>query len=147
MTSEGPTEPAIDSAALQNALATLERRRDQLLPGLLAAQGAIGWLPPVAIERVAAHIRVPVSEVYATATAYSELRLAAPVPGRLHACTGITCREAGANALLAALGERGAAIDCRFACALAPVIEDGDERLYGRSTVASAATLAAGSAA
>lgn len=127
--------PQLDERALQAAIEAVEalpRRRDQLLPCLLAAQHAIGWLPRPAIELVARHTRIPLSEVYATATAYSELRLEAPVEGRWHVCTGVACRQAGADVLIAALGERATAIDCRFLCALAPVAEDGDGALHGR---------------
>ncbi len=122
--------------SMRAAVDALPRRRDQLLPALLAAEHGLGWLPEPAIEHVASHIRVPLSEVYATATAYSELRLevplGAPVAGRWGVCTGVACREAGADALLAALGDRATPVDCRFACALAPVAEDGRGALFGR---------------
>ena len=124
--------PDSELEAMRAAVAALPRRRDQLLPALLAAEEAIGWLPEPAIEQVSTHTRIPLSEVYATATAYSELRLEAPVEGRWHVCTGVACRQAGADVLIAALGERATAIDCRFLCALAPVAEDGDGTLHGR---------------
>ena len=131
----------IADAALESmraAVDALPRRRDQLLPALLAAEHDLGWLPEPAIEHVATHIRVPLSEVYATATAYSELRLEAPlevpVAGRWGVCTGVACREAGTDALLAALGDRAVPVDCRFACALAPVAEDDRGALLGRCT-------------
>ena len=119
---------------MRAAVDALPRRRDQLLPALLAAEHELGWLPEPAIEHVATHIRVPLSEVYATATAYSELRLEVPLAGRWGVCTGVACREAGADALLAALGDRAAPVDCRFACALAPVAEDDRGALVGRCT-------------
>ena len=129
----------IADAALKSmraAVDALPRRRDQLLPALLAAEHDLGWLPEPAIDHVATHIRVPLSEVYATATAYSELRLEPLVAGLWGVCTGVTCREAGADALLAALGDRAAPVDCRFACALAPVAEDDRGALFGRCTAA-----------
>ncbi len=139
--------PESELEAMRAAVAALPRRRDQLLPALLAAEEAIGWLPEPAIEQVSAHTRIPLSEVYAIATAYSELRLEAPVAGRWHVCTGVACRQAGADALIAALGERAVAIDCRFLCALAPVVEDGDGALYGRCAAERLVALAnAGSA-
>ncbi len=137
---------------MRTSVDALPRRRDQLLPALLAAEHALGWLPRPAIEHVAAHVRIPLSEVYATATAYSELRLEAPVPGRWRVCTGVPCREAGADALLEALSERAEAVDCRFLCAMAPVVESppsaeaGDEALYGRCTPRSVQSLANGAA-
>ena len=145
------------SLRLEEAARAVEarpRRRDQLLPALLAAQHALGWLPREAVTRVAEHVRVPLSEVYATATAYSELRLARPVPGTWHVCTGVACDLAGAPALLdalaAALPGRVQRIDCQFLCPLAPVAVDDAERLHGRVTAERVITLArpfAGSAA
>lgn len=131
------TEPSLDAGALADARAAIDalpRRKDQLLPALEAAQHALGWLPRAAIEHVHRHTRVPVSEVYATATAYSELRFEPPVPGQWHVCTGISCDLAGAAALLTALPDRTAGIDCQFLCALAPVVVDEHERLFGRVT-------------
>jgi NADH:ubiquinone oxidoreductase subunit E len=128
---------AVDSALLSAAAAVvgaLPRRRDQLLPAFHAAHYAIGWLPRPAIELVAAHTRIPVSEVYATATAYSELRLEAPVGGQWQVCGGVSCDLAGARALHEAEPERTALVDCQFLCALAPVVMDDHERLYGRVT-------------
>ncbi|MBM3141279.1 MAG: hypothetical protein FJZ92_14005 [Chloroflexi bacterium] len=126
-----------EDAALERARAAIDalpRRKDQLLPALQEAQHALGWVTREAIEHVHRHTRVPLSEIYATATAYSELRLEAPVPGRWHVCTGVSCDLAGAAALLEAAPERTARIDCQFLCALAPVVVDARERLFGRMT-------------
>ncbi|MSQ30962.1 MAG: hypothetical protein EXR64_02905 [Dehalococcoidia bacterium] len=133
-------------AAAAHAVQALPRRRDQLLPALLTAQHALGWLPREAVVHVAEHVRVPVSEVYATATGYSELRMERPVPGTWHVCTGVSCDLLGARALLAAVEAalpgwvRG--IDCQFLCALAPVAVDDAERLYGRVTAERVLALA-----
>lgn len=134
--------------ALRSALGALPRRRDQLLPALLAAEAATGWLPPEAVRLVARHVRVPLSEVYATATAYSELQLEAPDGGRPGVCIGVACRQAGADALLDALGDGARPVDCRFLCALAPVAESaaphgGNAELHGRCTVERLRELAA----
>ena len=123
----------LDEAA--RAIETLPREKPALLPALLAAQHALGWLPRPAIERVAAWVRVPVSEVYATATAYSELRLERPDLLAWQICTGVACDLAGAEALLGSAPERARRTDCQFLCALAPVAVDPQERLHGRVTV------------
>jgi formate dehydrogenase beta subunit len=134
-----PYDPGTEDAAARiaeaaRAIEAHPRVKTALLPALLDAQHALAWLPRTAIERVAAWVRVPVSEVYATATAYSELRLAPPDPATWHVCTGVSCDLAGADALLAASPERTARIDCQFLCALAPVVADPRERLLGRMT-------------
>ena len=147
-----PASPA-DAARLHEAARAVEvlpQSRTQLLPALLVAQRFLGWLPREAIAQAAAHIRVPVSEVYATATGYSELLLDRPIPGAWHVCTGVSCELAGARALLDAVGEalpgRARPIDCQFLCALAPVAVDGHERLHGRVTADRLLAHAEGSA-
>jgi NADH:ubiquinone oxidoreductase subunit E len=131
-----PYDPGAPDAAARLAQAraeveSLPREKPQMLPALLAAHHTLGWLPREAIEQVSEHIRVPVSEVYASATAYSELRFERPDPGAWYVCTGVACDLAGASALLAAV-DRAQRIDCQFLCALAPVVVDAGERLYGR---------------
>ena len=139
-----PYDPAAPADAdrllfAARSVEALPRRRDQLLPALLVAQHVLGWLPRAAIEQVASHVRVPVSEVYANATGYSELRLDRPTPGTWHVCTGVSCDLAGASALIeaagAALPGQVRPIDCQFLCALAPVAVDDAERLHGRVTL------------
>jgi NADH:ubiquinone oxidoreductase subunit F (NADH-binding)/NADH:ubiquinone oxidoreductase subunit E len=108
-------------------LASIPRRRDQLLPALHAVHEAAGWLPEAAITAAAHHVFVPLSEVYGIITSYNELRLAAPHPDRVEVCTGLTCRMAGADDLLVALEAEGRHVErvqCRFLCAVAPVLEE-----------------------
>lgn len=121
-------------AEATRAIEAYPRERTSLLPALFDAQDSLGWLPRPAIERVAAWLRVPVSEVYATATVYSELRLERPDPAIWHVCTGVACDLAGAEDLLLSSPESTACIDCQFLCALAPVVADPHERLLGRLT-------------
>lgn len=129
------------------AVDALPRERAQMLPAFLAAQHLLGWLPRPAIEHVAEHTRVPVSEVYATATAYSELLLERPEAGTWYICTGVACDIAGAPALLDAAAGHAKRIDCQFLCALAPVVHDDQERLFGRVTPGDLAARAASQAA
>lgn len=125
-------DPALLEAAAE-AVGALPRAREQLLPAFHAAHEVIGWLPRPAIELVAAHTRIPVSEVYATATAYSELRLEPPVPGRWGLCAGVSCALAGAHALRELRPDLIEAVDCQFLCALAPVAVDPKGGLHGRA--------------
>jgi NADH:ubiquinone oxidoreductase subunit E len=133
MPSNDETTP-FDLESMQAGMASVDRlprERDQMLPALHAMHEALRWLPREAISYVASHVRIPLSEVYATTTAYSELRLDPPVPGQWHICTGVACDLAGAQDLLEAAPD-AAGIDCQFLCALAPVAADEHERLFGR---------------
>src|SRR2546428_986895 len=134
--------------AVAELLAKFPRERTWLLPALQAVQRAERYLSPEALEAVAAHLRVPKSEVWGVASHYPELRLAPPGTRVVRVCTGVSCKLRGGGELLAACERRlglragrttadGAvtleAMDCAFACAVAPVVEI-DHEYQGRVT-------------
>jgi len=134
--------------AVAALLAKFPRERTWLLPALQAVQRAERYLSPEALEAVAAHLRVPKSEVWGVASHYPELRLARPGRRLIRVCTGVSCRVRGGRELLAAcerrLGVRAGQttadaaatleeLDCGFACAVAPVVEI-DHAYRGRVT-------------
>ncbi len=121
-----------------SGLTSFPRERTWLLPALAAVQHAERWLSPESLEAVAAHLRVPKSEVWGVASHYPELRLTAPGRRIVRVCSGVSCQAHGGGELLAACERRlglhaGAtaadgtatleAMDCAFACAVAPVVE------------------------
>src|SRR3989440_11769722 len=114
-------------------VAKFPRERTWLLPALQAVQRAQRYLSHDALEAVAAHLRVPRSEVWGVASHYPELRLTRPGRRLVRVCTGVSCRVRGGRELLAACAERlgvaaGAtaaggsgtleALGCAFACAV-----------------------------
>jgi NADH-quinone oxidoreductase subunit F len=128
------------------ALDEFPRERTWLLPALHAVQHAERWISPEAVAAVAAHLRVPVSEVYGVATHYPEFRLASPGRRVVRVCVGVSCRVQGSRELLTALERRlGVAaggttpdgewtlepLDCAFNCSMAPLCEV-DGRHLGR---------------
>ena len=129
---------------LDTVLAQFPRERQWLLPALQAVQHAHGWLSEDALTQVAAHLRVPATEVYGVATHFPELHLAPHGRHHVRVCTGVSCALLGGRQLLAKLTQRfdaapgasGAdrevtleAADCFFACSMAPAIEvDGEYR-------------------
>jgi NADH:ubiquinone oxidoreductase subunit F (NADH-binding)/NADH:ubiquinone oxidoreductase subunit E len=134
------------TAELDAALAGFGRERQWLLPALHAVQRVEGYLSETALAAVAAHLRVPASEVYGVATHYPEFRLVPRGRHHVRVCTGVSCALLGGRGLLAQVashwkvraGETGAerpltleAADCLFACSMAPVIEV-DRAYYGR---------------
>src|SRR5436190_482158 len=128
------------------AVSRFPRERTWLLPALQSAQRAEGWLSPETLAAVAAHLRVPRSEVWGVASHYPELRLAKPGRRVVRVCTGVACVARGGERLLARCEERLGiragettrdgtvtleAMDCAFACAVAPVVE-ADHAYRGR---------------
>src|SRR5438046_6327889 len=83
-----------------DSLAAFPRERTWLLPALRAAQQAERWLSPETLDRIAAHLRVPKSEVWGVASHYPELRLARPGRRIVRVCTGVSCRVVGGRELL-----------------------------------------------
>lgn len=118
----------------KNAVGKLPKTRDQLLPALEIFQQKIRWLPESAIEYVAKHIMLPISEVYAITTGYSELNLFEPDISQWYVCVGVVCDLAGASELMTCTNNVKQ-VDCQFLCALAPVVVDQHEQMYGRVTV------------
>src|SRR5207247_734837 len=121
-----------------DSLAAFPSERTWLLPALRAAQQAERWLSPETLDRIAAHLRVPKSEVWGVASHYPELRLARPGRRIVRVCTGVSCRVRGGREVLAACertlgvgaGQTAAdgavtleELDCAFACSVAPVVE------------------------
>jgi NADH:ubiquinone oxidoreductase subunit F (NADH-binding)/NADH:ubiquinone oxidoreductase subunit E len=122
------------------------RERTWLLPALDAVQRADGSVSPASLAAIAAHLRVPLSEVWGVATHYPELRLTPPGGRLVRVCTGVSCRVRGGIELLRESQRRlgipaGATtadgaitleeMDCAFACGVAPTIQVG-HRLVGR---------------
>src|SRR5438128_2240064 len=133
---------------LADALAQFPRERTWLLPALHAVQHAERWLSPASLEAVAAHLRVPKSEVWGVASHYPEFRLAEPGRRVVRVCTGVACLARGGGEILAACerrlgveagettGDQGVtleALDCAFACGSAPVAQV-DHHYRGRLT-------------
>ncbi len=120
---------------LDEGLAAFAPKRTNLLPALHLVQETLGYLPSWALQRVGRQLHIPASEVHGVASGYTEFRFEPPPDGLIQVCTGLSCRLAGADALLAeARARRPDAVEtiaCVFLCSLAPVIAEG-QRFIGR---------------
>lgn len=117
-------------------LAPFPRTRDSLIPILQMIQQDYAYLAPQAIESVAAHLGISVSEIYGVATFYNQFRFHPPGKHQIKVCLGTACHVVGGDIILEnferKLGikdgettadrefglERVACVGC---CALAPV--------------------------
>jgi NADH-quinone oxidoreductase subunit F len=134
-------------------VARFPRERTWLLPALHAVQHALGWLPASALATVAAHLRVPASEVYGVASGYPEFRLAPRGRHHVRVCRGVSCTLTGGDALAAAVVRRFGDpaevsvehADCFFECSMAPMLEVDGARL-GRVTPGDVEALRPGGA-
>ena len=124
---------------LDDRLARLPRERAQALPALHLLHDLAGYLAPEGLERIGRWLQIPNSDLYAVATSYTEFRSVPAEPNAVGVCRGLSCRLAGADALLddlRAAGRRVEERECLFACAVAPVVQDGvvEGRLRGRAS-------------
>jgi NADH-quinone oxidoreductase subunit E len=117
-------------------LVEFPKSRDSLIPVLQMIQHRHSYLSPQAIESVAAHLQLSVSEIYGVATFYNQFRFHPPGKHRIKVCLGTACHVVGGDIILEnferKLGirdgettpdreyglERVACVGC---CALAPV--------------------------
>src|SRR3972149_1669742 len=90
--------------AVASLVARPPRGRPGPLPALDAVQRAQGSVSPGALDVIAAHLRVPASEVWGVATHYPELRLTPPGRRLVRVCAGVSCRIGGGAPLLRGRG-------------------------------------------
>ena len=122
------------------------REQTYLLPALHYIHHELGHLPEWALQVAGWHLHVPASEVYGSATSYTELRIEPTGEHLVRVCTGVSCSLNGAAEVLAAfqagLGiEPGQTTDdgrvtleetaCAFQCGVPPAVEV-DGRFLGR---------------
>ncbi|HNC68679.1 MAG TPA: NAD(P)H-dependent oxidoreductase subunit E, partial [Thauera aminoaromatica] len=149
------TDPAA-LAEIEALLGAARRERDELIEHLHALQDRFGHLSLRHLRALADWMRMPMAEVYETATFYAHfdvVREDEPVPPALtvRVCDSLPCQLAGAQALRAALD---AALDparirvlrapCMGRCDQAPVAQLGRRHLSRATPAAVLAALARG---
>ena len=118
-----------------------DRDRKQLIPILQSIQESLSYLPEEALQMVADHLEIPVSEVFGVATFYNQFRFNPPGRYPIKVCLGTACHVKGGEIILENFErkleiregettpdrefsiERVACVGC---CALAPVALVGE---------------------
>ena len=77
-----------------------EATRENLIPILLQVQEALGYLPGLAMEQIAAALKMPAVEVYGLATFYNQFRLHPPGKHQVKVCMGTACYMVGGRIAL-----------------------------------------------
>ncbi len=122
--------------------------RGNLIPVLQQVQNKLGYVPPVAMEEMAAHFDIPAVDVYGVLTFYNQFRLTPPGKNQVKICMGTACHMRGAHTIQEAwerrlnikVGEttedrefsleRVACVGC---CTMAPVVVI-NEQVHGKVT-------------
>lgn len=132
-----------DHAALHAIVRPDAGRRDLLIEYLHAINDAKGYLPTVLLTALSEAMRLPLAEVYETATFYAHFKVVdadepAPAPITLRVCDSLSCVMAGADALAGQLEGLGPDVrieraPCMGQCDRAPCA------VLGRNVIAPAA--------
>jgi len=105
MNHEFPDAARIETA-LQDALLTWGREPTRLLQVLRQAQEPLGFLPPPALERIAAELRVPIARVRGVVAFYSFLYPEWPGEYRVLFSDNVTDRMRGSQERLREMSQR-----------------------------------------
>jgi len=129
-----------DHAALRIIVTPDPARRDLLIEYLHAINDAKGALPAPLLVALAEVMRLPLAEIYETATFYAHFRVVeddVPQPVTVRVCDSLSCCMAGADALAAELETlddvRIERAPCMGQCDRAPCVT------YGKNVIAPAA--------
>ena len=134
------TKAAVDTT--RDILSGLQDSRGNLIPVLQQVQNKLGYVPPVAMQEVAAHFNIPAVDVYGVITFYNQFRLTPPGKNQVKICMGTACHMRGANIIQEAwerrlkikVGETTAdrefsleRVACVGCCTMAPVVVINEE--------------------
>ncbi len=143
---EGEREEIL--ACVKEVLGNNSIERENLIPILQKVQHRLGYLPALAMEKIAEGVGVPEVDVYGLATFYNQFRLNPPGKHQVKVCLGTACYMVGGDITLESFErrmeikegettsdrryslERVACVGC---CSLAPVVVV-DEQVEGKVT-------------
>jgi NADH-quinone oxidoreductase subunit E len=137
---EGEKEQIL--ATVNEVLKNSSKRHEDLIPVLQKVQAKLGYLPALAMEKIAEGLAVPAADVYGLATFYNQFRLNPPGKHQVKVCLGTACYMVGGDITLESFErrmdikegetspdrlyslERVACVGC---CTMAPVVVVDDE--------------------
>jgi NADH-quinone oxidoreductase subunit E len=119
-----------------------------VIPILQEIQKTYGYVPPVAIQRVAEHMSIPAAEIYGIVTFYRQFRTQPLGKNLVKVCHGTACHLGASEVVAEALSQATGAgegktssdglftverVTCLGCCSLAPCIMVNNE-IHGRLT-------------
>ena len=122
---------------VQDVFQKYEATRENLVPLLQHVQKRLGYLPRLAMEKIAQNIGIPAVDVYGLATFYNQFRLNPPGKNEIKICMGTACYMVGGEIALESFerrlgikeGETSAdrefsleRVACVGCCTMAPVV-------------------------
>jgi len=148
MVSETLTREELDLSVIDAIVYKHNVEPGGVIPVLQEIQENYGYVPPVAIQRVAEHLNIPASEIYGIVTFYAQFRLEPLGKNLIKVCHGTACHLSGAEMVAEALAQATGAregetsdddmftverVACLGCCSLAPCVMINSET-HGRLT-------------
>jgi NADH-quinone oxidoreductase subunit E len=134
--------------SLNEILSSYECSEDQLIPILQQVQQVFGYLPELAMKKVAKFLKLPESTVFGVGTFYAQFKLIPTGRNIIRVCRGTACHVRGSAQILGEMekqldisaGETTPDLEysletiaCFGSCALAPVVVI-NSKVHGRMT-------------
>ena len=93
-------------ACVEEVLGANQKTRENLIPILQKVQARLGYLPALAMEKIAEGTNVPAADVYGLATFYNQFRLNPPGRHQVKVCLGTACYMVGGDITLESFERR-----------------------------------------
>jgi NADH-quinone oxidoreductase subunit E len=148
-------EEAAIQKRLNEILRSYEGSRDELIPALQQVQQVFGYLPELAMKKLAEFLKLPESTVFGVGTFYAQFKLVPTGRNIIKVCRGTACHVRGSAQILAEIEKQLGisagdttpdmeysleTIACFGSCALAPVVVINN-KVHGRMTVTNAGEI------
>jgi NADH-quinone oxidoreductase subunit E len=133
---------------LNEILSSYEGRVDELIPILQQVQQVFGYLPELAMKKIAKFLKLPESTIFGVGTFYAQFKLVPTGRNVIKVCRGTACHVRGSAQILGEIekqlgisaGETTPDLEysletiaCFGSCALAPVVVI-NSKVHGRMT-------------
>ena len=140
---------------VNDILRSYEGKEEELIPILQQVQLEYGYLPEIAMQKIARFLHMPESDVFGVATFYAQFKLVPTGKKIIKVCRGTACHVRGGAKILKEVqkqlgigpGETTPDMEysletvaCFGACALAPVVVE-NEKVHGRMAVQKVKTI------
>jgi len=93
-------------AIVGEVLKNSPKQREDLIPLLQKVQAKLGYLPALAMEKIADGLNIPAADVYGLATFYNQFRLNPPGKHQVKVCLGTACYMVGGDITLESFERR-----------------------------------------
>ncbi len=101
---EGEREQILET--VEEVLNENAKTREEVIPILQQVQARLGYLPALAMEKLAEGLEIPAVDIYGLATFYNQFRLNPPGKHEVKVCLGTACYMAGGNITLESFERR-----------------------------------------